>query len=52
MVPQDTVLFNETVEYNIRYGKVDASDEEVRDAAKLAHIHERIMSFPDGYACE
>jgi ABC-type multidrug transport system fused ATPase/permease subunit len=35
--------------YNIRYGNVLATDDEVRDAAKAAQIHDRIMSFPDGY---
>ncbi len=49
MVPQDTVLFNDTIEYNIRYGKPDASVEEVRDAAKLAQIHDFIMTLPQGY---
>ncbi|KAJ3043567.1 Homocysteine S-methyltransferase 1 [Rhizophlyctis rosea] len=49
VVPQDTVLFNDTIRYNIRYGNVDASDEEVENAAKAAQIHERILSFPDGY---
>ena len=49
MVPQDTVLFNDTIRYNIRYGRPDASDEEVYMAAKLAHIHEFVMSLPQGY---
>ncbi len=49
MVPQDTVLFNDTIEYNIRYGRPDASEREVRDAAKLAQIHDFIMSLPQGY---
>jgi ATP-binding cassette subfamily B protein len=49
MVPQDTVLFNDTIRYNIRYGRPDASDEEVYRAAKLAHIHEFVMSLPQGY---
>jgi ATP-binding cassette, subfamily B, heavy metal transporter len=49
MVPQDTVLFNDTIEYNIRYGKPDASAAEVRDAARLAQIHEFIMTLPQGY---
>jgi ATP-binding cassette subfamily B protein len=49
MVPQDTVLFNDTIRYNIRYGRPDASDEEVYAAAKLAHIHEFVMSLPQGY---
>ena len=49
MVPQDTVLFNDTIEYNIRYGKPDASEAAVRDAARLAQIHDFIMSTPQGY---
>ena len=50
IVPQDTVLFNDTVAYNIRYGKPDASDAEVERAARAAHIHDFIMSTPKGYA--
>jgi len=49
MVPQDTVLFNDTVEYNIRYGRPDASPAEVREAARLAQIHEFIVTLPQGY---
>lgn len=49
MVPQDTVLFNDTVRYNIRYGRPDATDEEVEAAAKLAQIHDFILDLPDGY---
>jgi ABC-type transport system involved in Fe-S cluster assembly fused permease/ATPase subunit len=49
MVPQDTVLFNDTIEYNIRYGKPDASPAELREAARLAQIHDFIMALPDGY---
>ena len=49
VVPQDTVLFNESIGYNINYGNLNASMEEVIDAAKQAHIHDTIMSFPDGY---
>lgn len=49
VVPQDTVLFNNTVEYNIRYGRPEASDEEVREAARLAHLSEFIDNLPDGY---
>jgi ABC-type transport system involved in Fe-S cluster assembly fused permease/ATPase subunit len=49
VVPQDTVLFNDTVHYNIAYGRPDATDAEVEEAAKLASIHEFIMSSPDGY---
>lgn len=49
IVPQDTVLFNETILYNIQYAKAGASKEEVIAAAKLANIHEFIESLPDGY---
>lgn len=49
IVPQDTVLFNDSVRYNIAYGKPDASVEEIERAAKLAKIHEFIMSVPEGY---
>jgi len=49
MVPQDTVLFNDTIEYNIRYGKPEATHAEVREAARLAQIHEFIMTLPQGY---
>lgn len=49
MVPQDTVLFNDTLFYNIAYGKIGATEEEVHHAAQLAGIHERILSFKDGY---
>jgi ATP-binding cassette, subfamily B, heavy metal transporter len=49
MVPQDTVLFNDTILYNIRYGRPGASDAEVREAARLAQIHDFIMTLPQGY---
>jgi ATP-binding cassette subfamily B protein len=49
MVPQDTVLFNDTILYNIRYGCPEASDAEVREAARLAQIHDFIMTLPQGY---
>ncbi len=49
VVPQDTVLFNDTILYNIRYGRPDASDEEVREAARLAQIDAFIGALPDGY---
>nr|CAG4645401.1 EOG090X02PU [Lynceus sp. MCZ IZ 141354] len=49
VVPQDTVLFNNTIKFNIQYARVDATDEEVYEAAKLADIHDKILSFPDGY---
>ena len=49
VVPQDTVLFNDTIMYNIRYGKPDATEDEVIRAARRAHIHDAIVEFPDGY---
>src|SRR5690606_21275219 len=49
MVPQDTVLFNDTIAYNIRYGRPDASEEEVRQAAALAQMDGVIQHLPDGY---
>ncbi|WP_166738342.1 ABCB family ABC transporter ATP-binding protein/permease [Achromobacter aegrifaciens] len=49
VVPQDTVLFNDTILYNIGYGRPGASEEEIQAAARLAHIHDLIMAMPDGY---
>ncbi|MBA8901159.1 ATP-binding cassette subfamily B protein [Phyllobacterium sp. P30BS-XVII] len=49
MVPQDTVLFNDTIAYNVRYGRITASEEEVRNAADLAQIGSFIKSLPEGY---
>ncbi len=49
IVPQDTVLFNDTIYYNIAYGRPDASRHEVERAARLAHIHEFIDGLPEGY---
>ena len=49
VVPQDTVLFNDTLHYNIAYAKPEASEEEIIDAAKMANIHDFIMALPDGY---
>lgn len=49
VVPQDTVLFNDTIRYNISYGRPDASQEEIVAAAKLAQIHEFIEAMPQGY---
>jgi ATP-binding cassette subfamily B protein len=48
VVPQDTVLFNETIGYNIRYGRREATEEEVEKAAKAAQIHKFIRANPDG----
>lgn len=49
VVPQDTVLFNDTVHYNIAYGRPTASEEEIMTAAKAAKIHDFVSSLPDGY---
>src|SRR4029079_17908673 len=49
IVPQDTVLFNDTILYNIRYGRPEASDAEVHEAARAAHIHDFITTLPAGY---
>jgi ATP-binding cassette subfamily B protein len=49
VVPQDTVLFNDTVRYNIAYGRADATEDEIVVAAKAAKIHDFIMSLPEGY---
>lgn len=49
MVPQDTVLFNDTIRYNIRYGRPDATDEEVEAAARMAQVHDFVLSLPKGY---
>lgn len=48
IVPQDTQLFNESIRYNILYGRPDASHEEVEEAAKAASIHSFIESQPEG----
>jgi ABC-type transport system involved in Fe-S cluster assembly fused permease/ATPase subunit len=52
MVPQDTVLFNDTIRYNIRYGRWDAADADVEEAARLAQIDNFIRMAPDGYETE
>ncbi len=49
IVPQDTVLFNDTIGYNIRYGRLDASEEEMIAAAKMAQIHDFVMRLPKQY---
>ncbi len=49
IVPQDTVLFNDTIDYNIAYGRPDASREEAIQAARHAHIHHFIETLPNGY---
>lgn len=49
VVPQDTPLFNNTIEFNIRYGRINCSSDEIIAVAKRAKIHDTIMKFPDGY---
>ena len=49
IVPQDTVLFNDTIHYNIQYGNLNASDAQVREAAAMAHIDEFIESLPEAW---
>ena len=50
VVPQDTVLFNESIMYNLKYANQSATDEQVYDACRAASIHEQILEFPDGYS--
>jgi ATP-binding cassette subfamily B protein len=50
VVPQDTVLFNDTIRYNIAYGRPGATDEEVEAAARAAQVHDFVLRLPDGYA--
>jgi len=50
VVPQDTVLFNDTVKYNLKYGKMDATDEELKAVAILADLEKTISRFPEGYS--
>src|SRR5450755_1575011 len=50
IVPQDTVLFNDSIEYNIAYGRPDASKNEIIAAARLAQIHDFVKGLPEGYA--
>ena len=49
VVPQDTVLFNDTIYYNISYGNPEATEEQIHEAAKSADIHNFVMNLPDGY---
>ncbi|XP_056157121.1 ATP-binding cassette sub-family B member 6 [Lampris incognitus] len=49
VVPQDTVLFNDNIRDNIRYGRISATDQEVEEAATAADIHDKIVAFPEGY---
>ncbi|KAJ5555955.1 hypothetical protein N7513_003597 [Penicillium frequentans] len=52
VVPQEAVLFNDTLMYNLKYANQDARDEDVYEACRAAGIHDIIMKFPDGYATE
>lgn len=52
VVPQDTPLFHSDIMHNVRYGRLDASDEEVREAAMKAHVHETIMRLPEKYVTQ
>ena len=52
IVPQDTVLFNDTIYYNIAYGRPQATREEVEAASRAAHIHDFVLSLPQGYATQ
>lgn len=49
VVPQDTILFNDTLAYNIGFGKTGSTQEEIEEAARLAHLHDFIASLPEGY---
>lgn len=49
LVPQEVELFAETIMHNIRYARLDATDEDVYEACKAAMVHEKILSFPKGY---
>lgn len=49
VVPQDTPLFHADIMHNIRYGRMDSSDEEVVNAAKSANVHNTILGLPEGY---
>ena len=49
VVPQDTVLFNDTIRYNIAYGRPEATQEAIEHAARLAQVHDFVMRLPDGY---
>jgi ATP-binding cassette subfamily B protein len=49
VVPQDTVLFNDTIRYNIAYGRPGASQAEIEDAARVAQVHDFVLRLPDGY---
>jgi ATP-binding cassette subfamily B (MDR/TAP) protein 7 len=50
VVPQDTPLFHADIMHNVRYGRLDASDDEVKEAAHRANVHDTVMKLPEGYA--
>jgi ATP-binding cassette subfamily B (MDR/TAP) protein 7 len=50
VVPQDTPLFHDDIMHNVRYGRLDATDDEVVAAMKKAHVHDAVVKLPDGYA--
>ena len=52
VVPQDTVLFNDTIGYNISFGKHGCTQQEIEEAARVAHLHDFILTLPDGYATQ
>lgn len=52
VVPQDTPLFHADIMHNVRYGRLDASDDEVREAAMKANVHDTVTRLPDGYSTE
>lgn len=52
VVPQDTVLFNDTIGCNIAFGKHGCTQQDIEDAARVAHLHDFIMSLPDGYSTQ
>lgn len=49
IVPQDSVLFHDTIFYNLKYGNLEKSDEDVYEAARLAELHDSVMSWPKQY---
>jgi ABC-type multidrug transport system fused ATPase/permease subunit len=49
VIPQGGVLFNDTVEFNLKYGNPNATQEQIEQVAKRCHLHEKIISMPDGY---
>lgn len=52
VVPQDTPLFHNDIMHNVRYGRLEATDEEVKDAIKAANVHETIERLPEGYSTQ